>query len=893
MRYFLLFIFSVIVVTLQAQSVTGIVRDSLKDEAISYASARLLNAKDSTFVVGAITSNDGRFKINTSVGDYILEISYMGYNRFRKDIKLANKKESLDLGTINLTETDYTLVEAVITASVPDILVKGDTIEYNAEAYKVREDALLQDLVRKLPGVEISADGKLMANGKIINKILIDGKEFFDNDIDLALKNLPASMVNKLQIFKEQSETSKITGFKDGDTQQVINLTVKEGLKKRIFGNVTTGYGTDDRYSNKINAQYMYDDNQYALIGNMNNVTDDFEYSGLSGQYDGITKNRNIGFNFNSQQSEKLKVGGSLKYESNDNLFEMDSETRNFIESGDRITHQQSSSRSIRRDLKIGSNMKWTPDTLTTIYARLTIGTGTSDEIRNSQSRSNVENQSDTTRGWTDYLTAGNTYNINGSFMFGRKLNDKGRTVSFTLNGATRGGSSDGANKSTTIYQGTNETKVIDQILALDNSSNNWGLMLSYVEPLGKGKSLQLSYSYRYEKSKRDRLTFKRDGEGEYAAIDSSYTRNTTSSFASQRINLSFQSIKEKFEYTLGFNVDPSNSSNTSSIGSKVIEHQKQNVVNYSPTIRLSYKPKSNTTLDVDYYGATEQPSLRHLSSDTIIIDALTKTYGNPSLKPSYQNNLNIYLQKSDYEKGSFLTISGGGNYTFDKIVDYTITDAQGNVESSYRNVQGNWGLNGGLIFSFPLRNKKFTIDNSTYGYLMRNIGFSNGVKNVTKNLTMSETFSINYRSEKITQRFQTNLSYNITRNNLSGRENLNVTNYGFKSSTQLSLPYDFSVQNEINYSRNIGYSDNFQKSELLWNLAVAKQFLKKKEITVKLQCYDIFNRRNNVLSVTSGNYKSDTRTNMIGQYFLLSFNYRFNIMPKGSSSSGSDSLDL
>jgi hypothetical protein len=821
--------------------------------------------------------------MNTSVGDYIFEISYIGYHRLQKKIQLTSKKDDIHLGRVYLKSVNYTLNEATITSTVPDIVVRGDTIEYNADSYRLKHDALLKDLVSTLPGILISADGKLMVNGKVITKILIDGKEFFDNDIDLAMRNLPASMINKLQILKEQSETSKITGFKDGDTQHVINLTVKEGYKHRIFGEGRIGYGTDQRYSNKVSAQMLADDNQYALIANTNNVTDDFEYSGLSSQYDGITTNKDIGFNFNSQRSESLKVGGNIKYDHNDNLFNMDSNTRSFIQSGDRIGHQTSTSRNIRKNLRTGTNVRWTPDTLTTIHGRINISTGTNDDIRESRTKSYVESKKDTTLGKTNYLTNGDTYNLNSSLTIGRKLNNKGRTASLSVNGTLNGNSSNGFNKSNTIYQNINQTKVIDQSLSIDNSIKNWSLMLSLVEPLSPGKSIQFSYLYRSEKSDRERLTFKKDEEGEYTSMDSAYSRNATVKQITERFNISFQSQKEKFEYTIGINIDPASSSSKTSIGDSIIESQEQRVINISPSLRFSYKPRTNLNFDFDYYGAMEQPSLRQLSADTIIIDALSKIYGNPNLKPSYQNNLNVYLQKSNYEKGSFFTISGGGHYTFNKIVDYTFIDGQGNSESSYRNVQGNWGLNGGIMFNTPLSNKKITIDNTLYGYLMQNIGYSNRIKNITRNLTMSEGFSISYRSNKLTQRLQANVSYNITRNNLPNQENLNVINYGLKSSTKADLPHHFILQNEISYFRNIGYSDEFKKSELLWNISLSKQLLKRKQGTLKIQAYDIFNDRNNVLRVTSGNYISDTRTNMIGRYFLVSFGYRFNITPKGT----------
>ncbi len=882
--YLILFLSLFTAICVHAQTITGTVRDSLENEPVSYASVRLLNITDSAFVAGTATNDNGNFRITSRKGSYILEVSYMGYDRCRTPVELTGKKKEIQLDTIYLDKVSYALDETVITGTVPDIVVRGDTIEYNADAYNVQEDALLQDLIRRLPGMELSADGKLMHNGKVVNKILINGKEFFDNDIDMALKNLPASMINKLQVYKEESESTKITGFKDGDTQQVLNLDVKEEYKRTVFGNAKLGYGTNHRYSNKVNAQYMVDDNQYAIVGNMNNVTDDFEYSGQSGgQYDGITKNKDIGFNFSSQRNKNLQVGGNIKYESSDNIFDMNSNTETFIETGDRMNKQISSSQSIRKNLRTGANLKWTPDTLTTLYARLSLSTGTNEEIRHGSNHSYIIGQTDTTTGWTDYLTRGNTHNIITSLTFGRKLNSKGRTISFSLNASTNGSGSNGSNNSTTLYQGSNETKLIDQRLDMKSTGNSLGLMLSYVEPVGKGNSLQFSYTYRYENLSSDRFTYKRDGEGEYAAIDTAYTRISRSSYITQRFNLSFQSIRDKFDYTIGFNVDPSRSSNKSFIGDTIFDDQKQSVLNFSPTLRFSYKPKSNINLDIDYYGATEQPSLRQLSSDTIILDALSKMYGNPALKPSYQNTMNIYFQKSDYEKGSYFTLTAGGNYTLNKIVDYTITDDLGNTQSTYRNVNGNWGINGGMMFSLPLKNKKFVLDNTTYGYLMQNIGYSNGRKNITKNLTFTENFTVSYRSDKFTQRLQTNLSYNITRNNLPDQGNLNVANYGFKSSTTWNLPYNFALQNEISFSKYIGYADDFKSSEFLWNLSLAKQFLKKKQATVKLQCYDIFNDRNNVLRVTSGNYISDTRTSMIGRYVMLSFNYQFNFTPKAS----------
>lgn len=889
--FFILFI--VTGVYASAQSITGIVRDSLRNEAISYASVRILDVKDSAYIKGVITSADGKFFIRNSVGKYLMEITYIGYEKYHKKINVTSESMNIDLGVINLNESSIILQQAIVTAPVPDIVVKGDTIEYNADGYKVAEDALLQDLINKMPGIELSSDGKLMANGKPITKILVDGKEFFGNDIDLALKNLPASMVNKLQLFKEQSETSKITGFKDQNPEQVLNLTVKDGLKQNAFGTLQVGYGTDERYANRANVNYMDDDRQYSLIANMNNITDNFEYSGPSSQYDGISKNRKIGFNFSNDTNDKLKVGGNVRYENNDNLFEMDSNTQTFIESGNRYSSQFSESNSSKRNLSGGMNLKWTPDSLTTIYARFNTSVGDINEIRKGTSNSYLQNQNDTTLGWSNYLTDGDTYNLNGSIVFGRKLNDKGRTISVTLNGNYRKNTSTGTNYSYTNYQSQSSTKIIDQYLDIDNSGNNWGFQASYVEPIGYKNSLQLLYSFRKDHAINDRNTYRKDPEGEYSIIDTAYTRRSKNEYTSQRIGLAFQSIRDKYEYTIGFNLDPTRTSNSTKVRDSIIEEQKQNVFNFSPTFKFTYNPQNNITFDIDYYGSSTQPTLKQLSSDTVIVDALSKMYGNPNLKASYDNNLNMYFQKSDYEKGSFFMISMGANYIINKIVDYTLIDVDGNSESSYKNVNGNWGFNGGIMFNLPLRNKKITLDNSSFAYLTNNIGYSNGVKNITKNIALNETFSISYKGDKLDQRLQLNLACNLTKNNLPNQTGLNTANYGFKSSTTIDLPYNMSIQNEMSYTYNYGYSKEFKNTELLWNASVAKKFLKKKQAIVKVQCYDILNDRNSVMRVVTGNYVSDTRTNMIGRYLLFTFNYRFSVFKGGNSdSSNIDSSD-
>lgn len=869
-----------------AQSVSGIVEAEKDREPVGHASVRILNEKDSTYITGAATSEKGTFNIKLSKGRFILEISYLSYKAYHKNFTLTDENPHLDLGVIKLKENSILLNEAQVVATPPDITVKGDTIEYNALAYTVGEGAMLLDLVKTIPGIEVDSKGQLMANGRPITKILVDGKEFFGNNLKIALENLPASMINKLQLFKEQSELAQITGIKNtGSNEQVLNLVVKEELKRSFFGDIKAGYGSDGRYSNQVNGHYMIDENLYSVIGNMNNVTNDFEYSGGgSGQYDGITKTEDMGFTFSSQQSKKVKIEGNVLFESNNNRFEMESNTRYFIPTGDRMSTQSSSTTSIRKDLSTRMRLLWTPDSLTTISSRISMNTSNNDDINRSNSKSYQINQPDSTLGWSNYFTDNNAFNINGTFMVGRKLNNKGRNISMSLSATLRGNNSTGSNLSNTIYQESGVNKILDQELDNTNRLKNWNIALMYVEPLNKDNSLIVSYNARRENSVWDKNTYKRDGEGEYSKIDKEYTRNTKSDYLTQRLSFNLQSVKNKFEFNLGISIDPTSSKSKIMVVDSIIEDQTQNTINISPTFRLTYSPKNSMSLDFSYSGNSEKPTLKQLSPDTVIINPLYKMYGNPNLKGSFTNNVSIYFLKSNYEKGSFLTVSAGGSYVLGKIVDYTETDNQGNTRSTYRNVDGNWSGNFNFTFSTPLKNKKFTVSNTFYSYYYRNIGFSNGVKNITHSLTSGESVRVGYRSDKIEQSLSAGLMYTLTRN----KEDMNIRNYSLNSSSNIKFPYRITLQNEIGYTYNNGYSKDFKKSELLWNASLAKSILKNKG-TIKVQCYDILKQRNNISRVPAANYVSDTRTNMIGRYLMLSFIYKFNIIKGGSGNESQD----
>ena len=883
MRHLYLFILFLIGLSSVAQTGTkdvrgyiqGAVYDKKTHEPIASATIRLLNQSDSVYIQGVASDYNGKFRLSASPANYILEVSFIGYKSFLQNFNITAKNPNYSAGDIHLEENTIELGAAVVEAQVPNILVRGDTIEYNAGSYTSQESDMLQDMLKNIPGVEIDANGNITANGKAISKILVDGKEFFGNDIPMALANLPANMIKKLQLYKEQSETAKVTGFRDKDPEQVLNLVVKEELKQSTFGDVKGGYGSDDKYANKLLVNHMRGDNQLSLVGDMNNVSDD-EY--MSGMDNGIDKNKNVGANAYIQVSEKFKIGGNVRYSNNENLMETKTNTQTFLSTGDRLAKQNMSSTNKRNNTNVGMNIEWKPDSLTSIYARSYVSFNNTESDQTSTNFSYVA-EKDTTSGHSHNRSKGDGYSINNYFTIGRKLNDKGRTASVSFNNSLRKDNSKGTNYSYTSYTGEIEDKVIDQRTNTDNNTNSYNLSMSYVEPLGKDYRLQLSYSYGLNDSERIRDVRKRDAEGNYTVIDSAYARNTDNTYINQNISLNFQATKEKYRYTIGFSVDPSRSRSKISLGDSIIENLRQSVVNFSPSLNFSYNPNERTNIDFNYSGSTSQPGISQLSADTVIVNALSKYYGNPNLKPSYSNNFNVFYQKSDYETNRFLMLMGGFNYAFNNIVDYTLIDEQGNSINTYRNVSGNMGANINFMYNTPLKNKKFTVTNNSTGNYYKNIGYTNGEKAITHNVVLAEQVFGRFKSDKFETILRAGISYNMTRNNLTDLQDRNTTNYTLNHFAMWKLPYDFTLTSSINYSYYSGYEDDFKNSELLWNASIAKQFLKKKRGTIKAQVFDILNDRNNITRYVSGNYMSDSRSNTINQYFLLTFSYKFNII--------------
>ena len=882
-------------------SISGTLIDAETNKPVALANVRILQQPDSTFIGGKASDEKGNFSIPVKSGSYIVHISFIGYKDIYRNVRVTNSNPSVRLGLLKLLPDNIVLSETVITAKAPEISVKGDTLEFSADSYKITESAVVEDLLKKMPGVEIGSDGKITVNGREIKKILVDGEEFFSDDPKVASKNLPAKMVNKVQVLDRRTDISLMTGFDDGEEETVINLSVKPGMKEGLFGNAFAGYGSKDRYEGNAMVNYMKNKDQFTFLGGLNN-TNNAGFSDLAssmfgsmggrggrgmfgGNNSGISTSNNAGFNFVKTFSDKLKLGGNIRYGSTDNTVTSKVHTQNLLSTGNTIEDENNLSNNYSQNFNMNLRMEWNPDTLTriifqpegSIYNNRRSETG--DFITTGTINDTVNH------GDSRYQSEGDGKSMSARLDVSRTLGKPGRVISFQLRGGMSDTQNSGNNLSNTYYLGAKEDDLIDQKFTNESKSNNFRGYISYVEPLVGQNFLQLAYSYRQNNSESNRDTRSKDADGAYTVLDSLYSKRLENEFVNQSIELNFRADRGIFDYMLGISAQPSSSRSKTFIGEKNIHDLTQNVWNFAPMAQFNYRWSRQKNLRIRYNGNTDQPSVTQLSPVVDVSDPLNVTYGNPDLKPSFEHRVNIRFMNFNPEKNQALNFFGDFRYLTNDIVSSTFTDkSTGRKETTYENVAGNWNTNGRLMLNLPLKNIKFSIFSMTFAGYSHTNGFSNGEANLSKVSNLGETLGLNYRSDAIDFGVRGNISYNGVRNSLEGQQNQNYYNYGGSANTTIYLPYDFSIESDINYSSNTGYADGYQQNEWLWNASVQKQIFKQKNGTLRFKIYDILQQRSNISRSVTANYIRDTQTNTLTSYFMFHFVYRFNIFKGGAT---------
>ena len=672
--------------------ITGTVVEEGNNEPIEQATVRLLSAKDSTMVGGVASSRNGNFTLKgIKAGSYLLHVSFVGFDPLYQPIRITGKTNPVKLGKLALSDGAIQLGEAVVIGKAPEVVVRNDTVEYNADSYKTTEGAVLEDLLKKMPGVEVDSEGKITVNGKEVKKVLIDGKEFFSDDPKVASKNLPSKMVEKVQVLDRLSDMARMTGFDDGDEETVINLTVKPGMKQGWFGNAFAGYGSEDRYEGNFMVNRFINNDQFTLMGGINNTNNmgfsdiaSNMFSGMGGRRggrsggagNGITTSGNVGLNFSKEFNSKMTLGGNVRYSHSDNEANSKINRTNILPNDSSTIYNEINNKNTKSD-NVGADfrMEWKPDSATQIIFQPSFSYSNSHN-REFGSFNTLTNLGDTVNlGESDYVSDGEGYNLNARLEFSRKLNDEGRVFSGSLTGGLSDSYNKGLNYSNTEYfMGNNQDELIDQQFRYDNKGFNYRVYLSWDEPIGHNNFIQATYSISQNKQESLKNSYVRGEDSEdYNVLDTAYSKSYRNNFINQQASLAFKAVREKYDYTIGMNLEPSHSVSENFVGDTTLSKLTRNVVNLSPMVRFNYRFDKRTNLRINYRGRTSQPSMTQLQPVADISDPLNTITGNPDLKPTYSNNFSARYQKFVPEKQTALMLMLNANYVVNAIVTKSI----------------------------------------------------------------------------------------------------------------------------------------------------------------------------------------------------------------------------
>lgn len=888
--------------------VKGVLIDSIRNEVVEFATASLILKGDEKPSKYALSNSKGSFEIlGVSPGDYTLRIEYMGFETVEKEITV-DKQRVTDLGYINMMERINTLESVVVSALGNPIIVKKDTIEYNASSFKTTDNDMLEELLKKLPGIEIDSDGKITANGKSIDKIMIDGKTFFLNDPTLATKNIPAKIVDKVRVVDRKSEQARFTGIDDGNEETVIDLSIRPGMMNGWFGNVTGGYGTEDRYQGAGMVGNFTSKSQISVIANGNN-TNNRAFSDMAGSSmmsirgsmgsgrggirvggqtlsfggSGITTSWMGGVNANTELNDgKIKIGGNYFYGSTDNVAKGIRERETFLQDSSFFNRDASLSQNISDNHRVALEFEWDISEKTSILFRPNMSLGYGSFEQSNTFSTDGATGTKINDGVSKSLGDNESQSLGGDLLFRQRLGKPGRTfsVNFTYNYSNN--DLDAKNYSETNKYGKNpDSTVIDQKYDLNNNSLSLGARASYTEPLGKNFFMELAYRFNQNvnNSEKNSYNYNKLTDG-YDLRDDEYSNSYKNTFINQQAELNIRKNEDKYSYTVGFNVQPSS---TKSVGDTT--YLSRSVVNFSPSAQFDYRFSEMSSIRVRYNGSTNQPSISQLQPVPDNSNPLYIPLGNPDLLPEFTHRLWVNFRDTKKETFRSLNFRLGANYTMDKIVNKTWYDEGGVQYSKPVNEDGVYSIFSNVMYNTPIKKSKFYFTATTRFSLNNGINYSNNFRNKITSISPSQMLRLTYRGEKLEASAGGRASYSYAWYSIESNTRPATWNNSVNLYANWTLPAGLNFTSDLDYRFYIGYGEGMNEPSAVWNAQISK-LLFKNQGTLALKVYDILKQSRSIWRTTTDNYIEDIQNNTLEQYFMLSFTIRFGSFGKNESDS-------
>ncbi|MDR1666921.1 MAG: outer membrane beta-barrel protein [Bacteroidales bacterium] len=910
--------------TKQAPSdITGMVTEQVEENGATRTvpvvlNICLLHPKDSA-VLRYTTSNDkGRFSLHSvPAGNYLLSFSGLGYaTRYKRLLPADFSGKPIDLGMVTMEESSIALGEVTITVVVPEVVVKEDTLEYNPAAFKMQEGAVVEDLIRRLPGVEVEADGKITtATGKEVRRVFVDGKEFFGNDPKMATKNLTVDVIDRVQVIEKKSDVALLTGVDDGEEETVINITIKKGMKRGWMGNASAGAGSlaekpsieSPRYTANAMINRFLENDRISLIVNTNNINNQGSTDqgntvrtgmrGSSGGGNGINKSTTLGINAQKAFTDDLKAGANLSYNYADNHVWRSSFRTNLLKDSVSYRDSESADQDYSHNLHFNTRIEYKSDSMNNFNINLNLSYNSS-ESNDWSNQTTIAGDSSTRVNASNANTHTNSYGWvwGAEATWAHRFAKKGRRFNLTLNAGQNNSSGDGRNiSSNTFFLQPSRDKSVHQDINTTTDNASYQIRVSYVEPLGENNTLQFSYNARWNRTQNLKSTY----DEVLMIYDPTYNKSLSNHYINQTAGLSFRSVKTHYDYTVGINVVPSYTQSTSFIrngdhngkDSTVNRLDGRKVYNYSPQIDARYRFSSAANLRFTYRGSTRQPSVSQLDPTVNNTNPLNIRMGNPDLLPAFTNNLSLRFSKNNRLTQRSIMAAGSFNFTMNEIISFTEYEEQTGIQTtSPRNENGSWSSSGDVLYNIPFgkaKRLKFNVQSRlNYNHQLGYTKIKNqSEKNISMTTGINQNLGMSYSKDWFYGQLRTGFRYQSTDYSHEGKTSQTNYNYSLTYNTQLYLPASVTLASDVNYRVNRGLSSGYNKEEVLWNVSLSKQILRKKNVTFRVQWNDILQQRLNINHNITANYIEDSRYNTLTSYFILSLSYRFNSMGRSGRS--------
>lgn len=869
--------------------------------------AVVLNAADTADAARrtVLTGKDGKFRLTTGLSKPEMTVSYMGYKKFTH--KITEKSGTVDLGTISLVPEPILSENVTVQAKAPMTVIKGDTVQYNASAFKTNPDASSEELLKKMPGVTTDASGNLTAQGEKIKKVYVDGKEFFSDEPKTALKNLPAYTVQNVQVYDDKSDKAKFTGVDDGERVKTVNIVTKNGVSTSTFGKVYGGYGTDNRYTGGAGVHLFRENQRLTVTAQTNNINNEGEnlneVSGMGGGYfmggfgfggGGERTSRSVGLNYSGEFKKKLKVNGNYTF--NNDASENSSISRTDYLTTDRNSADTSASHTgtYRHNLMLFAEWKPNETNRITFRPRVSYSTNNSTSLRRQVTWLDgaLSNSAD-----NRYRNDGNSYNFGGDLSWMHRFKKEGRTLSAFFNFS-------GSDNETIGYQDSyygNPSSATglwtrDTIRQRNRSVGpNFSVSgsVSYAEPLSQSSSLNAGYDVSYNTGRSDRRGYNWNPLAQdYTILDTVTTNLFDRNQTRQAVRLGYgYNAKKKIYLNASFRYEVTGLHDTESFPEQ--RNSRYTFGALLPQANLTWRATKEHSLGMNYNRYTQVPSVDQLQEVINITDPLNVTTGNPGLKQSYTDNVSLYYnyynQKKSFGAGMYANagfmadmIAYHRRFLTESQVIQGITIPKGAQFTSPVNLGGGSNLSLSGNFYAAIKPIKCNLSFGAHYSYNRTPSIEDNVLYRSRQHSFGARIGLN---SNISEKIDFNLSYSpgVSLSRASGRSFERFINNDLSGSFQFNVWKGLILRGDATWRNQTGTRDSYTQSYALVNAGLGYKFMKFRQAEFRVTGCDLLNQNRSFRQSTYDTYVQSTTSNVLRRYFMFSFSYTFDSRRKGA----------